>query len=164
MLGLAYGGMFGLFPVIAIEWFGLGESDLENGMMMIFSSLFFLVAIAHFSENWGTLSLSPMIGGNLFSIMFGRNLDAHATSGNDSVLATRSGLPNATECWDGKECYITSLHISLSACLLALVLSVLAGWRDKRKLAAGGKTLVHTHEQAHEEVVWENRDEEGEGL
>ena len=41
MLGLAYGGMFGLFPVIAIEWFGLGELDLENGMMMIFSSLFF---------------------------------------------------------------------------------------------------------------------------
>ena len=41
MLGLAYGGMFGLFPVIAIEWFGLGELDLENGMMMIFGSLFF---------------------------------------------------------------------------------------------------------------------------
>lgn len=24
-LGLAYGGLFGLFPAIAIEWFGLGE-------------------------------------------------------------------------------------------------------------------------------------------
>ena len=116
------------------------------------------MAIAHFSENWGTLSLAPMIGGNLFSIMFGRNLDAHASSGNDAVLAARAGLPTATECWDGKECYIASLYISLSACLLALVLSVLAGWRDKRKLAARGKTHAH----AREEVVWENQPEERE--
>ena len=90
--------------------------------------------------------------------MFGRNLDAHATSGNDAVLATRAGLPGATECWDGKECYIASLHISLFACLLALVLSVLAGWRDKRKLAARGKTRA----RAHEEVEWENQSEERE--
>ncbi|KAJ7712716.1 hypothetical protein DFH07DRAFT_1019374 [Mycena maculata] len=27
---------------------------------------------AHFSKNWGFLSLSPMVGGNLFSIAFGR--------------------------------------------------------------------------------------------
>lgn len=26
LLGLAYGGMFGLFPTITIEWFGLRES------------------------------------------------------------------------------------------------------------------------------------------
>ena len=45
LLGLAYGGMFGIFPTITIEWFGLG----------------------HFSENWGLVSLSPMIGGNIFS-------------------------------------------------------------------------------------------------
>ena len=25
LLGLAYGGVFGLFPTIAIEWFGLSE-------------------------------------------------------------------------------------------------------------------------------------------
>lgn len=101
-----------------------------------------------------------MIGGNLFSIMFGRNLDAHATPGDASGLTTRAGLPSEAECWDGKECYITSLHISLSACLLALGLSVLAGWRDKRKIAARGKILAHVHE----EVVWEDRDEEGAGL
>lgn len=25
LLGLAYGGVFGLFPTIVIEWFGLGD-------------------------------------------------------------------------------------------------------------------------------------------
>ena len=25
LLGLAYGGLFGLFPTLVIEWFGLGE-------------------------------------------------------------------------------------------------------------------------------------------
>lgn len=26
LLGLAYGGLFGLFPTLVIEWFGLGTS------------------------------------------------------------------------------------------------------------------------------------------
>ncbi|KAH7106945.1 MFS general substrate transporter [Auriculariales sp. MPI-PUGE-AT-0066] len=56
VVGLSYGGMFGLCPVIVIEWFGLG----------------------HFSMNWGMASLSPLFGGNIFSLAFGRNLDAHA--------------------------------------------------------------------------------------
>lgn len=28
LLGLAYGGMFSLFPTLVIEWFGLGELDI----------------------------------------------------------------------------------------------------------------------------------------
>ena len=36
MLGLAYGGMFGLFPVVAIEWFGMRESDMRRAMMKAF--------------------------------------------------------------------------------------------------------------------------------
>ncbi|TFY80895.1 hypothetical protein EWM64_g3108 [Hericium alpestre] len=46
LLGFAYGSMFGLFPTVTIEWFGL----------------------THFSENWGFVSLAPVVGGNLFSI------------------------------------------------------------------------------------------------
>jgi hypothetical protein len=35
------------------------------------------IFLAHFSENWGYISLSPLFAGNFFSVAFGRNLDAH---------------------------------------------------------------------------------------
>lgn len=34
-LGLAYGGLFGLFPTIAIEWFGLGEQLFSHSAALI---------------------------------------------------------------------------------------------------------------------------------
>jgi len=122
MLGFSYGGMFGLFPSITIEWFGL----------------------SHFSENWGLLSLSPVIGGNLFSLAFGRNLDAHTSS------APASSSPSATsQCVQGVECYIASLYLTIGACLLASVLAVWAGLRDKRK-----HDIVSTI-NVPEAVVWD---------
>ncbi|KAF7984876.1 hypothetical protein HWV62_10859 [Athelia sp. TMB] len=136
-LGLAYGGMFGLLPMVCIEWFGL----------------------SHFSENWGILCLSPLIGGNLFSLAFGRNLDAHAPSvpsapSSPASLfnATASPLPNVSDepqCLDGRACYVASLQMTTLACCLALALAVWAALRDRRKMAhVGGK--------AQEEAVeWE---------
>ncbi|KAI0030402.1 major facilitator superfamily domain-containing protein [Vararia minispora EC-137] len=154
-LGLAYGGLFGLLPTLCIEWFGL----------------------AHFSENWGYVSLFPVIGGNLFSLMFGRNLDAHSStaslaspvSPSDSVptslpafaalasrLGTRGGLPagDGPQCFDGRACYVQCLYVTLAACVLATALSVLAGRRDwaHRRSRAG----------LREEVLWEDEEEGGE--
>ncbi|KAH7881863.1 major facilitator superfamily domain-containing protein [Phlebopus sp. FC_14] len=136
LLGLAYGSLFGICPTIVIEWFGL----------------------AHLSENWGYASFAPLVGGNLFSLMFGRNLDAHAPNQD-----TRSSLPTATtstpstllsfstthtvsspiistrelpsdhQCFDGRECYVTSLQVTMVACMFALGLSVWAGIRDGRR-------------------------------
>ncbi|EJD32332.1 hypothetical protein AURDEDRAFT_132169 [Auricularia subglabra TFB-10046 SS5] len=153
LLGVAYGGLFGLCPVIIIEWFGLG----------------------HFSQNWGFTSLSPLLGGNIFSLAFGRNLDAHAPhpdAATESVLAspasaallspplanvTRllegipiehagnkakrwllaraggvSAKPDAShQCMQGNACYVASLHMTTAACVLALGLSVWAALRDQ---------------------------------
>lgn len=55
LLGLAYGGLFGLAPVVCLEWFG----------------------IASFSLNWGLVSLSPILGGNVANLVFGRVYDSH---------------------------------------------------------------------------------------
>ncbi|KIJ58855.1 hypothetical protein HYDPIDRAFT_101889 [Hydnomerulius pinastri MD-312] len=104
LLGLAYGSLFGICPTIVIEWFGL----------------------AHLSENWGYASLAPLVGGNLFSLMFGRNLDAHAPNQD-----TRGSL--STRCFDGRGCYVSSLEVTIVACFVALGLSVWAGIRDGRK-------------------------------
>jgi len=126
LLGFAYGAMFGLFPTVIIEWFGL----------------------PHFSENWGFVSLSPVLGSNAFSIAFGRNLDAHAPPSSEapalnstsypvpehvSSLSRRGGLPSATQCLEGRACYRDSLKLTIAACCIALGLAMYAGWRDHRR-------------------------------
>ncbi|KAI6096758.1 major facilitator superfamily domain-containing protein [Pisolithus sp. B1] len=125
-LGFAYGSLFGALPAITIDWFGL----------------------AHLSENLGYLSLAPLIGGNVFSIIFGRNIDAH-TPRED--MNTSRGVTRATNtadgavlrdvlserrCFAGRECYVSSLKVTLMACMIALILSTWAARRDKHRQKA----------------------------
>jgi hypothetical protein len=56
----------------------------------------------------------------------------------------RAGLSRDHQCFDGRDCYVSSLYVTVAACLFALVLSVWAGIRDQRKTA-----------EAEREVVWE---------
>lgn len=122
-VGLAYGGTFGLLPVITIEWFGLN----------------------HFSQNWGFVSIAPVIAGNIFSLAFGKNYDSHAAHQDPPpsappspptppTMSARVGLPTELLCYEGKECYVDSLSMTIVACLMAIVLSVYAGWLDRQRL------------------------------
>ncbi|KAG8905762.1 hypothetical protein FRB99_008335 [Tulasnella sp. 403] len=116
VVGLAYGGTFGLLPVVAIEWFGLN----------------------HFSQNWGFISISPALASNIFSLAFGKNYDAHASRPKRSPTPTstpvaRGGIPSELICTLGRECYIDSLRMTIVACCLAIILSVYAGWVDRRR-------------------------------
>jgi hypothetical protein len=89
---------------------------------------------AHFSENWGYLSLSPMAAGNLFSLVFGRNLDAHEASPSQlsgTFLPEVNGEPR---CGQGLECYVTTVYLTIGATFLSILLSLWAGWRDRRKM------------------------------
>ncbi|KAI0751758.1 MFS general substrate transporter [Daedaleopsis nitida] len=153
LLGLAYGGLFGLFPTLVIEWFGL----------------------QHFSENWGFVSLSPMLGGNVFSIAFGRNIDSHeddappttnhtlasvasalasslpASAGD--TLSARDGIPAAHHCVVGRACYVDSLQMTIVACCVALGLGVYASWRDLRK-----QKRWASRAEAPAVVIWESED------
>ncbi|KAI5985529.1 major facilitator superfamily domain-containing protein [Pisolithus albus] len=120
-LGVAYGGLFGALPAIVIDWFGL----------------------AHLSENWGYVTLAPLIGGNIFSIMFGRNLDAHTpreeeenTSHNVSRFVGGEISSEQHRCLMGRECYVSSLRVTLVACMVALALSTWAATRDERRREA----------------------------
>lgn len=129
LLGLAYGSLFGICPTIVIDWFGL----------------------SHLSENWGFISLSPLVGGNLFSLMFGRNLDSHASSDDTGThsplpLIRRGGLPSEHQCFDGRNCYVSSLYVTATACLIALGLSIWAGVREQRKTEAKGEVIWDAEE------------------
>ncbi|KAF5364602.1 hypothetical protein D9758_005619 [Tetrapyrgos nigripes] len=134
LLGLGYGSVFSLYAAICIEWFGL----------------------PHFSENWGYLSLSPLFGGNIFSVAFGRNLDAHESPVTSELGTSTSEMPSR-QCLDGRLCYVDSLHITIGACLLSMLLSVWAAWRDRRKLATmSGEDYQDVRRTG---VIWEESEE-----
>jgi hypothetical protein len=101
-----------------------------------------------------------VLSGNLFNILFGRNLDNHAAKPQPTIsppthalTAHTRGLPSSSElqCYDGNVCYVDrlvgtrhsetnvkysalSIRMSLLACFCALALSVFAAWRDKHRL------------------------------
>jgi MFS family permease len=54
--GLGYGFLFGVFPSIVAERFGM------RGM----------------SQNWGFMSFAPVISGNIFNLIYGRVYDGHS--------------------------------------------------------------------------------------
>jgi len=161
LLGLGYGSVFSLYAAICIEWFGLRElrflfiacevltlATFQNHIVSSYNGN----DSAHFSENWGYLSLSPLFGGNIFSVAFGRNLDAHESPVTSPAAVTE--LP-VRQCLDGRLCYVDSLQLTIGACLLSMLLSVWAAWRDRRRsVTVDGNPSVR-----RPEVIWEEDEE-----
>ncbi|GMK57695.1 hypothetical protein CspeluHIS016_0405290 [Cutaneotrichosporon spelunceum] len=142
-LGIAYGALFNVLPMLVLEWFGM----------------------SHFGQNWGFTSMAPAVGGNIFLTLFGKVYDAHSVSrigrpaapklvpspvtrnigihqfsrvderSGDSANAL-AGAADAHECLVGRDCYATAIRVSAVACVLALILSVIAGIRRERASAA----------------------------
>ena len=131
LLGLAYGSAFSLFPTVCLEWFGMRKWCSSPPFKILNAIL-----SAHFSENWGYLSLSPMGAGNLFSLLFGRNLDAHSPPVHNTLVNTPPiHVYSAPQCMLGLDCYLDTIHITMLATFLAILLSIWAGYRDRLKIA-----------------------------
>lgn len=113
-------------------------------------NLLILYLSDHFSENWGFMSLAPVIGSNILSIAFGRIFDAHTSTSiapnrnlvsnavantSSSSLNTRS-VPSDSHslCLEGRACYADSLKLTIGACSLAFVLGVYVSYRDWKKM------------------------------
>ena len=87
--GLGYGFLFGVFPSIVAESFGI------RGL----------------SQNWGFMTLAPVITSNIFNIFYGRTYDQH------SIFR-----PNGERvCLDGLDCYSAAYWVTLGACGIGLV-------------------------------------------
>lgn len=128
LLGLAHGSVFSLFPTVCLEWFGMRAFPLSLSFQHAHTNF---EHEAHFSENWGYLSLSPMAAGNLFSLVFGRNLDAHEASPSQLSVPEVSAEPR---CGLGLECYVATIYLTIGATFFSILLSLWAGWRDWRKM------------------------------
>jgi len=90
-----------------------------------------------------------MVAGNLFSLMFGRNLDAHDDI-SKRFSTTPSTVLSAPLCIGGLSCYVNIIYFTISANFLAIVLSIWAGYRDRQKIASSQRRPSPT------EVIWED--------
>lgn len=80
-----------------------------------------------------------MVAGNIFSVAFGRNMDAHETPPTESDLGRRGGIgvgDGPPLCLQGRLCYVEMLYVTMAACVLSMGLSIWAAWRDKHKIAS----------------------------
>ena len=92
LTGLAYGFLFGVYPALVAETFGV------NGL----------------SQNWGSMTLAPIVFGNLFNLIYGHIFDRH------SII-----LPDGQrDCKDGLYCYRDAYFVTLGASLVGVLMSL----------------------------------------
>lgn len=87
--GLAYGFLFGVFPSIVAEAFGV------HGL----------------SQNWGCMTLAPVISGNVFNIFYGLVFDAHSRVDDEGGHLV---------CDQGLECYRNAYVVTIISCVAGL--------------------------------------------
>ena len=58
------------------------------------------------------------------------------------------------QCFEGRECYVSSLYLTILACFVALGISVVSARRDKKRMTV---TDVPPLDE-DPEVIWEGRD------
>ena len=92
LTGLAYGFLFGVYPSLVAETFG----------------------VAGLSQNWGCMTLAPVISGNIFNLIYGRIYDGHSTI-----------LPGGKrECPDGLECYSSAYWVTFGTSVAGVGISL----------------------------------------
>jgi MFS family permease len=68
--GVAYGFLFGVFPSLTAQTFGIGG----------------------LSQNWGVMTLAPVFSGNVFNLLYGTVYDRHSVIGDDGDRQCPDGL------------------------------------------------------------------------
>jgi len=92
LTGLAYGFLFGVYPALVAETFGVGG----------------------LSQNWGCMTLAPIVFGNIFNLIYGHIYDQH------SII-----LPDGQrDCKDGLYCYRNAYFVTLAASIAAVGVSL----------------------------------------
>ena len=102
--GLAYGFLFGVYPALVAETFGVGG----------------------LSQNWGCMTIAPIVFGNLFNLIYGHIYDQH------SII-----LPDGMrDCRDGINCYRNAYFVTTAASLAGVGVSLWSihhDWLEKMK-------------------------------
>lgn len=113
LTGLAYGFLFGVYPTLVVETFGIGG----------------------LSQNWGTMTLAPILFGNIFNLVYGRIYDGHSVIGRDGVRDCREGL----------ECYRSAYVVTTVASVVGVGMSVWSIRHDYLRRAQGKRDKERDH-------------------
>ncbi|QPH10021.1 hypothetical protein C2857_001151 [Epichloe festucae Fl1] len=101
--GLGYGFLFGVFPSLVTEAFGI------RGL----------------SQNWGFMTLAPVISSNIFNSFYGLVLDSHSVfdpSGERS-------------CHEGLDCYRAAYWVAFGACSIGIAITLWTVQHERVELA-----------------------------
>ncbi|KAG6041738.1 hypothetical protein E4U39_006367 [Claviceps sp. Clav50 group G5] len=101
--GLGYGFLFGVFPSLVAEVFGIGG----------------------LSQNWGCMTLAPVISSNILNSFYGAVLDSHS-------VFDRNG---ERSCHDGRECYRDAYSATFGACFIGIAISLWAVQHERAECA-----------------------------
>ena len=115
MTGFGYGFLFGCFPSIVAHTFGV------NVM----------------SQNWGTMTIAPVISGNIFNPIYGAIYDKH------SVVA-REGH---RECLQGLDCYRSAYSVTLTAGVIGIFVAFWSIWTERKHLKENQRRKSFSHER-----------------
>ena len=112
--GLGYGALFGVFPALVADAFG------AKGLGI----------------NWGAMTMSPVISGNIFNLAYGTILDSHSgpIEGHDRL------------CRDGKSCYSAAYSITLVASVIGVAWSLWCVWHEAREKRRASKESITAHD------------------
>jgi len=89
LTGLAYGILFGVYPSLVAHCFGV------HGL----------------SQNWGTMTLAPVISGNIFNLLYGWIYDSHS-----EINSEKGNM----ECLVGRKCYAQAYWVAFGAALIGV--------------------------------------------
>ena len=106
--GLGYGFLFGVFPSITAESFGI------HGL----------------SQNWGAMTLAPVISSNVFNLFFGAVFDGHSVVEADGTRF----------CTEGIDCYRNAYVVTLGSCVIGLGTTL---WIIKQQWSSRGTEKAH---------------------
>ena len=101
LTGLGYGALFGVFPALVADAFG------AKGLGI----------------NWGAMTMSPVISGNIFNLVYGRILDSHSgpVEGHDRL------------CEAGRSCYSAAYSMTLVVAVVSIAWSLWCVWHEREE-------------------------------
>ncbi|KAK6343425.1 hypothetical protein TWF730_011014 [Orbilia blumenaviensis] len=115
--GFGYGLVFGVFPTIVSEAFGL----------------------LGLSQNWGTMTLAPVIFGNITNLFFGEIYDSHS----------RQVEEGRYECLEGVKCYQSAYALTALASLMVMGISLWDIFLHRRENSGKRKVMTATGAFVH---------------
>ncbi|KAE8319318.1 major facilitator superfamily domain-containing protein [Aspergillus transmontanensis] len=109
--GVAYGFLFGVFPSLVAHTFGIGG----------------------LSQNWGVMTLAPVLSGNVFNLLYGSIYDRHSVVGPDGDR----------DCPDGLGCYRTAYYTTFFSGVAGIIVCLWSILRERRVHGAIRKKVEH---------------------